>query len=127
MLGSLAAFLRSACADEPLLLILDDIEVADTDALLALEYVSRELRDAPVLGLATYKEHAIRLRPDAEAIVGGLARTCRRIDLVGVPDTDLAVLLEQVTAAAIGGGSTSPQPTPEQELRSDPHGQKAFR
>lgn len=97
MLGSLAAFLRSACADEPLLLILDDIEVADTDALLALEYVSRELRDAPVLGLATYKEHAIRLRPDADQIVGGLARTCRRIDLVGVPDTDLAVLLEQVT------------------------------
>jgi len=34
---------------------------------------------------------------------------------------------EAKSAAAIGGGSTSPQLTREQELRTDPHGQKAFR
>jgi len=97
MLSSLAAFLRAASSDEPLLLVLDDVDAAGVDALLALEFVSRELRDAPVLGLATYKEHAMRLRPEAEAIMGGLARTCRRITLVGVPESDLALMLEQVT------------------------------
>lgn len=34
---------------------------------------------------------------------------------------------EAKSAAAIGAGATAPQPTPEQELRTDPHGQKAFR
>ena len=85
MLSSLAAFLRSASADEPFLPALDDIEVADTDAVLALEYVSRELREAPVLGVATYKEHASRLRPETDEIVSGLTRTCRKIDLAGCP------------------------------------------
>ena len=97
MLSSLAAFLRAASADEPLLLVLDDVDVAGVDALLALEFVSRELRDAPVLGLATYKEHTMRQRPEAETIMGRLDRTCRRIALVGVPESDLAVMLEQVT------------------------------
>jgi hypothetical protein len=97
MLSSLAAFLRGASTDEPLLLVLDDVDVADADALLALEFVSRELRDAAVLGVATYKEHAIRIRPETQAIMGGLARTCRRIALAGVPESDLAVMLEQIT------------------------------
>jgi hypothetical protein len=99
MLSSLAAFLRAASADEPLLLLLDDVDDADADALIALEFVSRELRDAPVLGVATYKEHAIRARPEAEAIMGGLARTCRTIALAGVPESDLAAMFEQITGA----------------------------
>jgi AAA ATPase domain len=97
LLSSLATFLRAASANGPLLLLVDDVDVAGTDALLALEFVSRELRDAPVLGVATYKEHAIRTRPEAEAIVSGLASACRRIVLTGVSESDLALMIEQIT------------------------------
>jgi hypothetical protein len=99
MLNSLAAFLRGGSTGEPLMLVLDDIDAAGTDALLGLEFVSRELQDVPVLGVATYKDEAMRLRPEAEIVLGALARTCQRIDLVGLPDADLALLLEHITGA----------------------------
>jgi AAA ATPase domain len=100
MLNSLAAFLRAASVGTPLLLALDDVDAAGADALLALEFASRELREAPVLGVATFKEEAIRLRPEAEAVLRRLARTCRRVDLVGLPDEHLALMLEQMMGAA---------------------------
>jgi hypothetical protein len=99
MLNSLAAFLRAASEDEPLLLALDDIDAAGADAVLALEFVSRELRDAPVLGVATYRREAGRLQPDMGAVLTGLTRTCRRVDLAGLSEADLARMLEQMTGA----------------------------
>jgi AAA ATPase-like protein len=98
-LNSLAAFLRAASADEPILLALDDVDIAGPDALLALEFVSRELSDAPVLGLATYREEAIRLRPEADTLLGGLARTCHRINLAGLSETELALMIERMSGS----------------------------
>jgi tetratricopeptide (TPR) repeat protein len=103
MLSSLTAFLRAASHDEALLLALDDIDAAGADAVLALEFVSRELRDAPVLGVATYKREESRLRPEAKEVLTRLVNTCRRIDLAGLPEADLAQMLEQMTG-------TSPAP-----------------
>src|SRR5262245_27794551 len=100
MLNSLAAFLRSASEGEPLLLALDDIDAAGTDAVLALEFVARELRDAPVLGLATCRPEGSRLRPDTDAVLTDLVRTCRRVDLVGLPEADLARMLQDMTGTA---------------------------
>jgi AAA ATPase domain len=103
-INSLAAFLRASAADQPLLLVFDDVHAAGTDALLALEFVSRELRDAPLLGLVTLQTEALRRRPEAEPLIAGLARTCRRIDLGGLSEDELAALLEQVTGAAPAPG-----------------------
>jgi hypothetical protein len=104
LLDSLAAFLRATAEDQPLLLAVDDIHAAGTDALLALEFVSRELRDAPLLGLATFQTEAMRRRPEAESLVAGLARTCRRIDLGGLSEDEVAAMLEQLTGAAPAPG-----------------------
>jgi hypothetical protein len=100
MLNSLAAFLRAASDDEALLLALDDIDAAGADAVLALEFVSRELREAPVLGVATYKREESRLRPEAKEVLTRLVNTCRRIDLAGLPEADLAQMLERMTGTA---------------------------
>jgi tetratricopeptide (TPR) repeat protein len=100
MLNSLAEFLRAVTVDEPLLLVLDDVNAAGADALLALEFVSRELREAPLLGIATYREEDIQLRPEMKSVMGGLARTCRRINLAGLPEADLALMLERMTGSA---------------------------
>jgi AAA ATPase domain len=103
-INSLAAFLRATASEQPLLLALDDVHAAGTDALLALEFVSRELRDAPLLGLATFQSEALRRRPEAEPLVAGLARTCRRIDLGGLSGDEVGAMLEQVTGAAPAPG-----------------------
>jgi hypothetical protein len=100
MLNSLAAFLRGVSDGEPLLLALDDIDAAGADAVLGLEFVSRELRDARVLGVATYRREVSRLRPETQAVLTGLVRTCRSIDLAGLPEADVARMLEQMTGVA---------------------------
>jgi AAA ATPase domain len=97
MLNSLTAFLRAASDDKPLLLALDDVDAAGADAVLALEFVSRELREAPVLGVATCKPGDGRLRPEAREVLTRLVSRCRRIDLAGLPDADLALMLEEMT------------------------------
>ena len=58
-----------------------------------------------MLGVATYRLEAGRLRPETEPVLMGLMRTCRRIELAGLPEADLALILEQMTGA-----------TPAQEL-----------
>lgn len=103
-INSLAAFLRASAAEQPLLLALDDVHAAGPDALLALEFVSRELRDAPLLVLATFQSEAARRRPEVEPLIAGLARTCRRIDLAGLSEGELATMLEQITGAAPAPG-----------------------
>jgi DNA-binding SARP family transcriptional activator len=99
LLDSLVGFLRIVSAGGPLLLALDDVDAADTDALLALEFVARELADMPLLGVVTYKEEEIGPRPEATAILQELARTSRRIVLTGLNESELAVMLERKTGA----------------------------
>ena len=41
----------------------------------------------------------MRRRPEVEPLIAGLARTCRRIDLGGLSEEELAAMLEQVTGA----------------------------
>ncbi|HEX4759849.1 MAG TPA: AAA family ATPase [Thermoleophilaceae bacterium] len=99
MFNSLAAYLREAATPEqPIVLVLDDVHAADADALLALEFVAADLRRAPgayVLGLATYQEAALRRRPEADAIVGRLARSCPSLTLSGLSEGDLALMVSQ--------------------------------
>jgi DNA-binding SARP family transcriptional activator len=99
LLDSLVGFLRIVSAAGPLLLALDDVDAADTDALLALEFVARELGDIPLLGVATYKAQEIAQRPEATAILEELARTSHRIELTGLAEEELALMLERRTGA----------------------------
>lgn len=53
---SIAAFLQRAARTRLLLLILDDLHSADTPSVLLLQFLARQVRDARLLILGTYRD-----------------------------------------------------------------------
>ncbi len=89
---AVAEFLHRHAARQPLMLVLDDLQVADTPSLLLLRFVAGAVRSDRILLLATYR--------DTELLAGGvlpetlaeLAResNVRRINLRGLSKAEVA-------------------------------------
>ncbi|MFC4906549.1 BTAD domain-containing putative transcriptional regulator [Actinomadura gamaensis] len=95
-------YLAGLAAEGPLLLVLDDLHWADEETLVLLARLPERLRDLPVLVVGTF-------RPDeADGMAGALARLARhepvRIDLAGLADNEVAVLVRASCAAEVGAG-----------------------
>ncbi|HLZ71009.1 MAG TPA: AAA family ATPase [Dehalococcoidia bacterium] len=106
MFDGLARFLFAAARRQPLLIVLDDLHWADSASLLQLQFMVRELRDAPLVILATYRDdEATRGRPLARALAD-LARSpiLLRLPLAGLTKPDIARLVATVT------GKQPPEP-----------------
>jgi tetratricopeptide (TPR) repeat protein len=101
-----ARFFRSLAADGGLLLFLDDLHWADHGSLALLHYLMRDLREAPWLAVATYREVELgRDHPLAAALVEwNRERLATRVTLgrFGLPETSalLATLFGQETVSA---------------------------
>ena len=55
------AFLSRLAAQQPLVIVLDDLHAADDDSLLLLEFIAAELAVLPILVLALHREESERL------------------------------------------------------------------
>ncbi len=92
---SLTLFLKNAGRVRPLVLILDDLHWADKPSLLLLQFLARELGDAHLLLIGTYRDMAVgRNHPLAETLAE-LARVqgSQRILLRGLTKHDVARFL----------------------------------
>lgn len=56
LFDSLTKFLKRAVGDRPLVLVLDDLHRADDSSLLLLRFLTRDLGDARLLVVATYRD-----------------------------------------------------------------------
>jgi DNA-binding SARP family transcriptional activator len=56
LFDSLTKFLKRAVSDRPLVLVLDDLHRADDSSLLLLRFLTRDLGDARLLVVATYRD-----------------------------------------------------------------------
>ena len=65
LFDSVATFLKNAARNQPLVLILDDLHSADEPSLRLLQFLARELRGAPLLVLATYRDMQLGPAPPA--------------------------------------------------------------
>ena len=52
----MTAFLKSAAARRPLVLVLDDLHAADEPSLLLLQFVARALRESRLLIVGAYRD-----------------------------------------------------------------------
>jgi DNA-binding SARP family transcriptional activator len=104
LFDSVAAFLRSAARERTLVLVLDDLHVADEPSLLLLRFLAGELAEIPVVVVGTYREEEAVEHEPVSASLSELRRLpCRHVQLGGLGAEDVAAFIELST------GITPPQ------------------
>jgi tetratricopeptide (TPR) repeat protein len=101
LFDAVAGLLRRAGEAEPLLLVLDDLHWADRSSLALLRFVARELRDARLLVLGTYRDVELGGSAAAEPLAR-LAGRARHLTLGGLGEGDVAELLALTTGRPPG-------------------------
>ncbi len=96
LLDSVATFLKSASRNKPLMLVLDDLHWADEATLSLLQFVARELGNARVLVIGTYRDMELnRQHPLAETLAElTRVRLFERVLLRGLSAADVGSFME---------------------------------
>ncbi|MBI3304302.1 MAG: AAA family ATPase, partial [Deltaproteobacteria bacterium] len=96
---SFTTFLKNAGRNQPLVSILDDLHWADIPSLLLLQFLAREVRDARLLVIGTYRDVEVgHVHPLSEAL-GALARESQCLVLRDLDEKDLGRFIEGMTGA----------------------------
>jgi hypothetical protein len=96
LFDAVTSLLRSAAAQGPLVVILDDLHGADHPSLLLLAFLAVHLRDSPILVIGTYREAEARLDPQLAGTLGNIIRHGQRLPLRGLRERDVAEVVERV-------------------------------
>ena len=96
LFDSVTAFLRNASKLQPLVVILDDLHWADKPSLLLLQFLARELKDACILVIGTYRDIELGRQHPLSQTLGELTRQglSVRIVLRGLTELDVARFIE---------------------------------
>lgn len=78
---AVTTFLALVARERPLVVLLDDVHVADVGSLLLLHFVSRHMHASRVVVVATYRDVEARLSPDAGDALAKVAREGRYLAL----------------------------------------------
>jgi hypothetical protein len=100
LFDALVALLRARSSAAPVVVLIDDLQAVDEGSLVALDFVSRMLRDASVLLVVTMHERTPRRTPGAQAALANIARAGRRLVLGGLTREDVGELIELMSGAA---------------------------
>ncbi|MCH8108013.1 MAG: protein kinase [Chloroflexi bacterium] len=106
LFDSITAFLRSAGQRQPLVLVLDDLHWADHPSLLLLEFVARELSNARLLIIGTYRDVEVSRRHPLSQTLGELTRErlFQRVLLRGLDRGDVGRFIELVSGVTPPSG-----------------------
>jgi tetratricopeptide (TPR) repeat protein len=92
---AVSTFLRSAAGGTPLVLVLDDLHWADQSSLLLLQFFVREIADARLLIVGTYRDVEVSRDHPLGDVLPRLRRerSVDRILLRGLPDAEVHAML----------------------------------
>lgn len=96
--------LRGVARDQPLLLIFDDLHVADLPSLLLLQFLARQVHEARVLVIASYRAADLERVAERAALLNPISRQGTRLTLSALNETDVADL----AARALGCDGDDP-------------------
>ncbi len=105
LFDAVARLVKEASDAQPLVLVLDDLHWSDEGSLRLLQFVVRELRQAAVLTVATYRDTGLQ----SDAVGRALGDLLRERGSVSIPLRGLS-LEETVKFVEVAAGST---PSPE--------------
>lgn len=100
LFDALVSLLRTRSSDAPVVVLMDDLQAVDEGSLVALDFVSRMLRDAAVLLVITMHERVPERSPEEQIALGNIARAGRRLVLGGLTSEDIARLIERASGSA---------------------------
>jgi len=97
------ALLRAAAQVQPVVLVLDDLHVADTPSVLLLRFVAREIAGSPILIVAAYRDVQLTTgHPSTAALVDVIREpTARQIQLGGLTEGDVRRFVEELMGAQL--------------------------
>ena len=97
LFDALARFFWRASREEPLVIVLDDLHVADAPSFLLLEFLARDLRGARLLIVGTYRDVEANRTPEVSRVLGSLAREGRYLALRGLQEADVGAFIAEVS------------------------------
>ena len=102
LFDSITSFLKSAGRRQPLVLVLDDLQWADHPSLLLLEFVARELSNARLLIIGTYRDMELSRQHPLSKSLGELTRErlFQRVLLRGLDQEDVGRFIELASGMA---------------------------
>jgi DNA-binding winged helix-turn-helix (wHTH) protein len=74
LFDAVAALLSRAASERPLVVLLDDLHRADTASTKLLQFATREIRDAPILFIGTYRDAELPPESSRAKTLSDLAR-----------------------------------------------------
>lgn len=104
LFDALVALLRVRSLTGPVVILIDDLQAVDEGSLVALDFVSRMLRDIGVLLVATMHERVPYRTPDAQLALQNIVRAGRRLVLGGLARDDVGRLIELTSGLAAAPG-----------------------
>src|SRR4030095_14278872 len=96
LLASVSAFLRRVAQRDCLVVVLEDLHLADEASLQLLTFVARELRGVRLLLVATHREREQRRTPRALA---DAVRVCEAVAVRGLDHGEVGALVGHATAS----------------------------
>jgi len=121
LFDAIASFLRRASENQPLVLILEDLQDADGDSLRLLEFVARELSNTNVMIVGTYRDVELGRRHPLSRTLAELRRSSNfhRLLLLGLNEGAIG----EFVASALG---TSPPPGIAEAIHEMTQGKPLF-
>jgi hypothetical protein len=96
LFDSVMTFLRRVAAERVLVLVLDDLHVADVPSLLLLRFVARNLAGSRILLIGAYRDVEARLAPEASAVIAEIEREGERLTPRRLGRPEIRALVQDV-------------------------------
>src|SRR5579872_1544489 len=87
-------FLKIGARAHPMLIVLDDLHDADEASLALLRFMARELKGAPIMIVATYRDLEVKRSPTLGKLIGELSRDARSIPVSGLGESEVTKFVE---------------------------------
>ena len=95
-----AAELARAALAAPAVILLEDLHAADRSTLLLLDFLVGQLRQTPIMIVATYRDVEASLRPDASDVLSRIARAATVLHLARFREAEVAAFVKDAMDSA---------------------------
>ncbi len=96
LFDAITLLFKGLAGSTPLMMVLDDLHAADEDSLVLLRFLGRELKQTPILIVATYRDVEVRQSAQHAALLAEIGREGTTIPLRGLTLAEVADFLRHL-------------------------------